>query len=260
MKMGIQAWPTPEDLVQIRERRFSVVRIDCQNTDDPMALIQPVLDAGLEPLAIIKRPEMLDRINEQLYVEFGNEACINLDNHWPGGLPEYREAAEAAVTLSRGRHRLFVGAVANLEPRDFRWLRGLPWASWPSWVGCAIHRYPGAGFAQGKQKPFEDWIGEPWTPRRYTRDGELDALKALCGERPYALTETGYARSGYTPADQAQNMAMERELFEKHGFEIAVGYQLRSEPDEMNGAESYGFRKNDGVAWWPQTEAWTWTN
>jgi hypothetical protein len=219
------------------------VRADVQRCD-PLPIIEGVHAAGLQCLPIIRDPLVLDVIPIGMDVEIGNEPDLA---HEGWTRDSYWDAVDKAIDISAGRHRLWVGCPSNLNSRGFRWLQSLPWGGWPE-VGCSVHRYPGAGGPTQGHLRDAPW---GWFGKRYTRDEEVERLKSIVGDRPLALTEIGYNADEWDEEQQAMFMDWERAFWKKHGFEIAIAYQINS-----SATETYGFRNADGT-WRQMTEAWT---
>lgn len=249
MNMGLQIFDT-RYLAEMVAHGFTMARFDAQHLANPAQFVNEILAIGLRPLMILREVDQLDHTPEGVDVELGNEP--DLEHEGWDGCANYAQRAVEFVERSRGRHKLWFGAVSNLNARGFRFLRGLPWSAWDASIGCSFHRYP---------EGTDPWRSHyrrnfPWQPIK-TRDDEMQELRSIVGDRPIGMSETGYNRMDSTEAEQAQSMAYEREFFEKHGCDFAVAYQINSAPgDPVDIPESYGFRREDG-RWLPVTEAWT---
>jgi len=230
-------------LAELKGLAFSLIRLDLQDVDDATttALAQEVLDAGLQPLCIIRRPEQMLAVPPACLMELGNEPDLE---HF-GWTPEsYGAAATDAVELALTYGlTLYVGAVSNLNRRGFEFLRTLPWADYPPQIRCSIHRYPETGSAT---KPHDGC---------HSRDGEVTRLRDIVGHRPLACSEVGYSEAEWTAVEVACNMAYERQFWTDHHFDFCSAYQLNDGP-EPDSPEQYGFRRLDGT-WKPVAYTFT---
>jgi hypothetical protein len=235
MKSGLCIFNT-DHLDDIRAHGFSIVRIDLQRDGGSLVAdrINTIQRAGLKPLVILRETWALDYVPEGVDVELGNEPDLE---HEGWTVDSYRERCEEFIAHDRGRHRLWFGAVSNLNDRGFNFLSELPWDSWGPDINCSVHRYPEAS-------------GPVLGHDRLTRDEEIERLTAIVGERPLGLSEIGYAAE-WTETEQSCHYAWEREFFTLHGFAFAVAYQIGSSE-----TDTYGFRRDDGT-WKPCTKAWT---
>lgn len=241
LQAGFGEFIGADSLIAIRERGFTIVRIDLQEQDDDRTaqMSQEVVDHGLQPLAIIRRPEQLYVMPTGTLVDFGNEPDLDkfLNQHWGGRFANYLAGAERAVqiALNETGHRLYVGVVSNLNKRGFAFLERLPWGRWPETICCSIHRYPDGRSPKNPHKGFK------------SREHEVAHLRAIVGPRPLACTETGYydSKDGWTEAQVAENMAWERRFFSEQGFEVCVAFQLNDGPDHDQHPEgNFGFRRH----------------
>jgi hypothetical protein len=157
-------------LAELKALALSVIRLDLQDVDDATttALAQEVLDAGLRPLCIIRRPDQMLVLPDTARIEVGNEPDLE---HF-GWTPEsYVAVANDCVEIARATlHTLYVGAVSNLNDRGFDFLKTLPWADYPPSIRCSVHRYPETGSATA-----------PHFPPSRTRDDEVRTLRNLVG-------------------------------------------------------------------------------
>jgi hypothetical protein len=238
-----------DTLTQIRDRGFTIVRIDLQDVDQETttALAQEVIDVGLQPLCIIRRPEQLHVLPEGSLAEAGNEPDLAKFG-WTRA--SYLGFVDACIPLAiENDVRLYVGAVSNLNPRGFRFLDSMPWNGYPPDICCSIHRYPDGSL--------------PTNPHRgsLSRDHEIERLKCIVGARPLACTEVGYhdGISGWNERDVASHMAWERTFFSGHGFELVVGFQINDGPDKLSRDPEYhyGFRRHPSLEWKPVADAFT---
>jgi FRG1-like domain len=228
-------------LEQLRLIGFTIIRLDLQKVDDALthSLAEEVITAGLQPLCIIRRAEQMHHLPEGALVELGNEPDLEHE-HFP--LDEYIEVAEECVEIAvANKRRLYLGAVSNLNPRGFRFLRAMPWAEYPPEICCSIHRYPDG-----------DSPHNPHLPAK-SREAEVMILKDIVGDRPLACTEVGYhdSPSGWSEAEVADNMAWERGFFSEQGFEIVSAYQVNDGPvEDPEPIAHFGFRRAGG-SWKP---------
>lgn len=260
---GIQAWPDASDLAQLKAAGCQLVRVDIQrknggNQDWP----EMVIDAGMEPLAII---DHVEQIAEQAprgckRFECGNEPDLIAEG-WQESPAVYWHRFGAAIfyALDFGVE-ICLGAVSNLNTRGLNFLRGLPWHdpnAIPDWVICSHHWYP------NDPRPHESHITHlalkyPFKCRN-TRDQDITELRAIVGDRPLGLSESGWFdapdRSQQTVADW---YAVERAFWQKHSYAFAVAYQLNDEAPGVpwNPAMGYGFRELTTGNWKPSAAAW----
>jgi hypothetical protein len=224
-------------LDELRVIGFTIIRLDLQHCDQPTtaALAQEVIDAGLQPLCIIRRAEQMVVLPTGSLIELGNEPDLE---HEGWTVDEYRRLADECVAIAiENSLRLYLGVVSNLNARGFNFLRQLPWATWPSAICCSIHRYPDG---DSPHNPHNGWA---------SRDAEIETLKEIVGARPLACSEIGYHDDKWTEAQVADNMAWERQFFGGHGFEIISGYNINDGPGDEP-IDHFGFRRLDG-SWKP---------
>lgn len=227
-----------DTLQSVKAQGFAVVRIDCQAQDNARTaqLAQEVIDAGLQPLVIVRRAEQMRVLPEGALVEAGNEPDIA---RFGWSVNAYVQHAHecVAVAIETGQ-RLYVGVVSNLNKRGFRFLESLPWNAWPFSVCCSVHRYPTGD--------------SPRTPHGgcRNREDEIKKLREIVGtRRPVAVTEIGYSDGPdhWSENEVAAHLAWERQLFDAHGFELVVGYQINDGArDSREPDDHYGFRRLDG--------------
>ena len=253
MKSGLQIFETTR-VQEVADQGFELVRIDHQKADNERIAreVAEIEAVGLIPYVILRSPDQLDAVPEGRMVEVGNEP--DLEKHNWSSPAVYRVTVDAFIARSNGRHRIFVGAISNLNDRGFNYLRAIRVGELPADVGVSVHRYPdGHSPTNGQRK---GGLRGAWGAR-YTRDEEVATLLRIIGTRALGLSEIGYNRAGWTDEEIAQNMAWERDFFSRHNFEFAVAYQINSGPgDPTDIHESYGFRREDGT-WSPVTQAWT---
>jgi hypothetical protein len=226
-----------DHLDDVRAHGFEIVRIDLQRDGGSLVAdrVQQILSHGLKPLAILREVFQLDYVPEGVDVELGNEPDLEHEGWTPDS---YRARCEQFIAHDRGRHRLWLGAISNLNNRGFTFLSELSWDDWGPEVNCSFHRYPEA-------------IGGPTAGHEWrTRDEEMDELKTIVGERPIACSEIGYDSTWSEPM-QSACYAWERDFLSQHGCQFSVAYQINSSETDL-----YGFRRADGT-WKPCTQAWT---
>lgn len=252
LQCGFGEFLGAETLDAVREQGFTIVRIDCQEVDEAKTaqLAQEVIDAGLQPLVIVRRVEQIGILPDGALIEAGNEPDIK-DFGWTKR--SYLDFANAcAAEATRLHRRLYVGVVSNLNDRGFDWLSELPWHTYGPEVCCSVHRYP-----EGH---------DPRTPHKgcKSREDEVAKLRAIVGPRPLAVTETGYhdGPGGWSENEVAAHMAWERQFFDHHGFDFVVGFQINDgPPDSKDVFEAhFGFRRfnpNGPGEWKPVAKAFT---
>ncbi|CAB4177296.1 hypothetical protein UFOVP998_6 [uncultured Caudovirales phage] len=231
-----------ETLAAVRDQGFTIVRIDLQAADQAKTaqLAQEVIDAGLQPLCIVRRVEQLSVLPPGALVEAGNEPDIA---KFGWSKRTYRDFADACVAeaLARGQ-RLYVGVVSNLNRRGFDFLESMPWHHYPPEICCSVHRYPDG------RSPTNPHAGCK------SREHEVAKLRAIVGSRPLAVTEVGYhdGPGGWPELEVAAHMAWERRFFSEQGFEICVGFQLNDgRADDASTEAHFGFRRSPSLAWKP---------
>lgn len=241
-------YPLGEVLIDLARFPFPIIRLDLQRCDQTTTtlLAQEVIDAGLQPLCIIRSAEQMTVLPTGSLMELGNEPDLEHE----GWTPEsYIAAAAECVAIALQLNlRLYLGAVSNLNPRGFNFLRKLPWSTYPPEICCSIHRYPNGS------SPLKPHTGST------SREHEIATLRRIVGARPYACSEVGYYDQGghWNERDVARHMQWERNFFSEHGFEICSAYQLNDGPadGEYDFKNHYGFRRLDGE-WKPVAYAFT---
>jgi hypothetical protein len=278
MRMGLQVGfghLVGRDLLdKLRNAGFTLIRIDCQTNRDP-ALAQEVIDAGLQPLVIIRDADQIPLLPEGIDIEFGNEpdiekfgwtkfnkadAAINettyaavMRNAPKSFTTSYWGEAQRAIAAAKDRNPLWIGVVSNLNARGFRFLSSGDWSNIPSWVGCSVHRYPD-GNSPPEKAHLRGLLGKWWK-----RADEITELRKIVGSRPLGVSEIGYhtAYGVWKDGDVAKHMAWERQFFEDSKFDFAVGYQLNDGPaDDQHHDSHFGFLDGKGT-WKPVAPAWT---
>ena len=259
MLKGLQAWPVGDDLAQMKARGCELVRVDIQrknggDQDWPAR----VIDAGLEPLAIIDHPE---QIAEQATrgcttFECGNEPDLIAEGWQESPAVYWRRFGAAIAYAADYGVQVYLGAVSNLKKESLRFLRGLPWDAIPPTIGCSHHWYP------DDDRPHASHISHltlkyPFQVRN-TRDQDIAELKGIVGDRPLALSETGWWDGPFrTQQTVAEWYVFERAFWQRHGYVFSVGYQLNDAPpgEPWDPAMGYGFRALTGE-WKPSAAAW----
>lgn len=233
-------------LTSVREVGFTIVRIDLSQPDvvKNVALAQEVIDAGLQPLCIIRRAEQMTGLPAGALVECGNEPDIAKFG-WTR--ESYLAEARRCVAVAREtQHRLYLGVVSNLNKRGFAFLDSLPWREWPAEVCCSVHRYP-----DGKS-PFNAHSGFK------SRGHEVARLREIVGARPLACSEVGYhdGPGGWTEAEVAQHLVWERRFFSTQGFELVSAFQINDGAATDPSTEAhFGLRRLPSLEWKPSAAA-----
>jgi hypothetical protein len=251
MRAGLQAGFNgdplgAELLARIKELGFEVLRVEAG--PNPAAAAGEVIEAGLIPLVICTTLHQIQQLPPEAWLEVGNEPDLEhfLRRDFGGSVARWQAVSMAASEhhLDTGRP-VFLGAVSNLNDRGFAFLQRLNWRTIPSTVGCSFHRYPESGsYHQGHDGR--------------SRSQEYDTLLRIVGDRPLAMTETGYSKAEWRPRDrQAEALAFERAFWQARDDRVlcAVAYQINDGPsDEI--LDGYGFR--DTVGRWKTelVEAW----
>lgn len=233
-------------LASVRAQGFTIVRIDLQKCDlqKSVELAQEVIDAGLQPLCIVSSEAQVIAMPAGALIEVGNEPDIARFG-WTKAT--YREVADrcVAAALDHGR-RLYVGVVSNLNDRGFDFLESLPWRNYPADICCSVHRYP-----DGRS---------PLNPHKgcKSREHEVAKLRAIVGQRPLAITETGYhdGPGGWSEHAVAEHLAFERRFFSEQGFEIVVAFQINDgHPADSDKEAHFGLRRYGTGEWKPAAAA-----
>ena len=237
--------PLGRDLLDwIRERGFKIVRTDVQEcTFDQIAQYsKDIVDAGLQPLCIIKSADQCDHVAPGGLIEAGNEPDLKKFG-WTERSYE-KMFLSVIERTQKNNQRLYGGVVSNLNKRGFNFLKGLPWKDIPATVCCSVHRYPDGHLPTNPHDGFK------------SREQEVQNLRRIVGNRPLAVTEVGYHQNEWTEAEAAANMAWERKFFAEQGFDFVIGYQLNDGPPENTDYEAhFGFRRFNSMEWKPVAEA-----
>jgi len=245
LQCGFGDFLGPELLNDIKNQGFTILRLDIQEVSPQKgdALAQEVIDAGMQPLCIVRYAEQLKHLPKGTLAELGNEPDIS-SNKWI--VESYtREAYRCVEEALKLDMRLYLGAVSNLHKRGFDFLQKLPWNSWPS-ACCSVHRYPDGN------SPLNAHKGSS------SREEEIKRLRDIIGySRPIAITEVGYhdTQNGWSPEAVANHMEWERKFFSNQGIEIVVAYQLNDGNDSSIDAH-FGFR-NSSYEWKPVAKSFT---
>ena len=223
-----------------------IIRIDLQecSQNDTTLLAQEVLDAGLQPLCIIRRSEQMLKCPFGSLIELGNEPDLE---HFNFPLDEYLQVAAECVPIAYDHNlHLYLGAVSNLNRRGFDFLRAIPWKHYSNQIRCSIHRYP-----EGNNPDTPHWGFR-------SREDEIRMLRNIVGfRRGLACTEIGYhdGPDGSTEEEVAEKMVWERQFFSDEGFEVCSGYNINDgPPEDLEPIAHYGFRRYDG-SWKPVADA-----
>jgi hypothetical protein len=250
--VGFNGEPVPHEWWQELKGRIDLARMDAQEKNNVTGrhiseIASEPTPWNINPFVVTDNPERLFDLPVGCDVEHRNEPDLE-------GPPvaEYVEGVKACVDIvvnHRPDLKLWVGCVSNLNERGFDYLRGIPWASIPSRVGCSFHRYPdNRGFHHSHMA--DGFLRKrPWT-----REREINELKRIVGARPIGCSEVGYNTQDFTEEQAAENFALELALFERMGLDFAIAYQINdgAGPGALN---RYGFRRIDG-SWKPQAESW----
>lgn len=257
------ATPIVDELTQFPG--LQVMRVKAgSNADRTRRILAQVTSRGWHPLVLVTAVSQLEGIpsDVRLDVEVQNEPDIGTDNN---GVPMAPSAYAAMVfevkAWANARRaagqaiRVWAGAVSNLHARGFSFLRAaIPLL--PDGVGISAHWYAPAGT---DMRAGHDHL---------SRQQEVDTLKALAGDRPWAITESGWhtaqqskgwwifkRRWRWTDAQVAACVAVETEFWRAQGASLFVLYQLN---DGLNDTplERYGVRRVDG-SWKPVSQLWT---
>lgn len=228
-------------LAEVKAQGFTIVRIDLQDCSQEAttALAWEVINAGMQPLCIVRRVEQIAVLPQGSLVELGNEPDIKKFG-WTKS--SYRTFVEQGwPEILRCGHRGYVGVYSSFRER-LDWLRDLPWDSIPREVGCTMHWYPGS--------PKQRDLLQP-------KDKEVAMLIDTVGPRPLGISETGFhdGAQGWPEEEVAQHMANVRQFYAKHGFDFVVGFQINDGPNQDTESH-FGFRRLDGT-WKPVSAAFT---
>lgn len=244
MLKGLQtfSWQDPALLADLKARGVDLVRLDLQRVADPglyLEWIAQAQEAGLKPLCIVSDWKQIHGLPPGLLIELRNE--VNLEGPDP---PAYALLLKhAADWADRGGHTLYAPAISNLDRKGLAYLRAL--GPLPTNVHASVHYYA-HGYARDPHPGFA------------SRDAEVAALKAIIGDRPFAVTETGYhvaAQPRYTDwrknipgltvrwteGQIAAFVAEDFAFWEHHGAEFVVIYQL-ADGESDTPIDRYGIR------------------
>jgi hypothetical protein len=234
-------------LVDLKALGYDIIRIDCQDTDlhTTRALAQEVLDAGLQPWAIIHTPEQMAVLPDGSLMELGNEPDLDIPTphgtryHWTKS--SYLQQARCCIEAAGETKKLYVYGVSNLNRRGFDFMPPRPiWNEWGQTIGAAPHRYPEGG---------GDWH----TPHAgfRSRQAEIDRLHEIIGPRPKAIGEFGWNHSteGWSLPQCADYIAHDYDFYLANGFEVACLYEINDGPNRNEVEQNYGIRDFQGGEW-----------
>lgn len=224
------------DLEAMRGFGFKWVRQDALLCDTPtmLGMIEDAESIGLRTLTILYDLDKLAAMPAGCWVEWGNELDFTLPAR------DYRATLDAAAHLAKdvGLH-LVAPCISNLDRDSLDWcarVRGD--TGWPAgMVAVSAHRYGDGRFA-GAHTGFT------------TRADEVRALRELCDDLPYLITEFGYktkpgleeSSAGFvTEADQAAYITQEWQFWEDQGALAALLYQINDGPN--TDIEGFGIRR-----------------
>lgn len=248
----------PAVLATLKARAFDGCRIDIQSVTDPTAiqnLVANVHSAGLGCTTIITGTSQLGALNEiqtPLDLELRNEP----DLEGPGA-EEYALLVRDALQALGPQHRLWIGAVSNLNDRGFAYL-DLLFATLAQMrlldhqFGVSVHRYPPK---HARPTTAHKGFG--------SREEEVARLKRMIRtgwpDRPWIVTEYGYhtAREfiwGFWPVrwtneDVAQFTLWEWDFWQREGATQSTLYQINDGPGSSR-EDRYGIRTYEGL-WKP---------
>lgn len=226
-------------------------------------IIGEVVDAGMVPYTMLRRAKQVKHVPPGIPIEYGNEPEDPKYGFTP--LSFYLDEIPAFVRACADRNPLFLAPVANLRvtwpweaPAGLTYLQQIPWRALPNWVGCSHHWYPND--ARPHESHIRTYCG---LGKRQSRDADIDQLRCLVGDRPLAMSESGWWDSPYRSEEEvAAWYAQEREIWIRNGYEYAIAYQIDSEPPPADPVQwgpqhGYGARRVGSIDdWKPWTRAW----
>lgn len=213
----------------VQMSRLDMLRVE--SAYDLAVLTHEALDAGMCPLLII-RPDQATWLADEplLDVEIWNEPNLGTAPTPRMTPAQYADALHEARGLLGPVHRIWAGAISNLNEEALDWLQ----CSLPSWPregihGVSVHRYPDNG--SGAESPHKGFV---------SRAAEVARLREIIGpDTPWAITEFGHHEavqtSGrwynkrkwtWTAEQVAGFVAWEWAFWERQGAALAVLYQL----------------------------------
>lgn len=253
LQVGFGSWIGSDLLKDLKSFGVEMIRCDMQNVvcaADLTNLIDEVMLVGLTPLVII-RPEQAKWIpeGEELDVEILNEPDLRKID------PSVYAAAVNHVCWDLdASHRIWAGAISNLNIPSLEWLRKSI-SSWPSRVNVSVHRYPPNGAGPSKANAGMQ-----------TRKRECAILRNMCLQRKWGVSEFGYhtgeqtsgwwlwkKRWHWLDTEIAAFVRTEIEFFRNEGAQFACLYQINDGPSEVF-VDHFGIRYQDGT-WKPVVKA-----
>lgn len=222
IQAGFRAGVSQEDLNQIKDLGFKVVRMDVQGLDGPSTnrIINEVQGSGLEGLYVVTNADQLRDLPSGLMYELRNEP--DLEGPAPS---EYRVLMFEAAEVARMKDQiLYVGVVSNLNDRGFDYLKAL--LPFPDNVKVSIHRY-GDGTFTNPHRGFD------------SRHSEVKWLKDVIGARTFGVSEFGYPTDDLGESTQAYRTQQEFEFWNTKS-DFTCLYQLNDGPLKN---ETYGIRR-----------------
>lgn len=248
--------PDPNVMNEIHALGFRMIRVGVHTDPSEEHVLGFLQQFPFEDLIIVRdaaHVELLGGHLEDRHVEYWNEPDIAID----GIIPPHIYAAEAALFVA-ACHRVgatpWIGSISNTNQRGLTWLRqmfaALPVIEQP--FGVTIHRYPNGQY----WKTPHDGFG--------SIDDEIQAVKAIIGDRPWACSEFGEHTSPQrkykwlpkwwpgntwqrTDAQVAQDIALAWDDWRRLGAQFAVQYQITDGPDPSIDQNTFGIRRLDGV-------------
>ena len=248
-------------LAELRALGWRGIRLEQGDTlDDTALLTMEVVEAGLQALVIVFRPEHTPVVlDEGGMVEVENEPLIAYpDRRFPRDamkVEDYITLARDCLTSAGDAFigQLWLGAVHTLNPECLAYLDTIA-INVEGNYGVSYHRY-----TNGK---------DMWNPQpgMASREEEMRQLQALAGGRPLARTECGRhtapdSRSygvfnlrketwQLTDDEVATDNAAEIAFDAQWGVQFTTIYQLNDGPDPNEALDCYGIRRVDGT-WKP---------
>lgn len=257
-----------EVLREVKALGFEGVRVDIMEAtpDHELVCIEEAIGAGLIPLVIVRDAHQLFRLalhfTAPVLYELENEPDIGFPRRPPIPASRYRNMVlDAASTARAGGVSLYVGAISNpLQQERGRRLRYL------GEIMSGLDHYPEVGVTMHW---YRHGRGQDAHPGFRTLDDEVAAFRSVIGARPWGCSETGdhtgqqcwrtgWWRFGRTRCEQFDDDAVKeraqtrQRLFEQHGADFSVWYQLNDGPEATN---SYGIRRQNGM-WKPAAHMW----
>lgn len=229
-------------------------------------IVAEVLDAGMTPHVLVRLHHQVRHVRPGVWIDFYNEGDVATYNM---PIERFLNRVFLVIAECEGRNPLAVGGVSGLHPRGYAYLGKIPWSKIPPWVACEHHWYPNDAMPHASH--IKKWFG---LGKRQSRDEDITLLKATVGQsRRLVLSETGWwDRPEYVDPDTgavtfardegevAQWYAQEREFWEKHDYEFAIGYQIDNEPPPEDPSKwgpehGYAFRELGSIDQWKKRAA-----